>query len=173
MKMKTAPINQTSQFNKLNVGKELKHTNKIIQWANVVAYTSVAAWLCLVGVIFYISGPLTEDNSNYQRLSPTLCFVSNMVASFELGAILLRIIHQYNVDGTKWIKRFGNGGFNNGYVIMGMSALTNLWLSNYLSPVITDSITGMNIYPLRWAQWTVSVRACFFCTRYSFSCFFL
>ena len=103
--MKTAPINQTSQFNKLNVGKELKHTNKIIQWANVVAYTSVAAWLCLVGVIFYISGPLTEDNSNYQRLSPTLCFVSNMVASFELGAILLRIIHQYNVDGTKWIKR--------------------------------------------------------------------
>jgi hypothetical protein len=166
MAMKTARSHQTPPL--LKLGKEAEHTNKIIQWSNVVALLSVAVWLVLVSIIFYLSGPMTEDNPNYQRLSKRSCSVSNTVASFELGAILLRIIHQSNLDGTKWIKKFGNGGFNNGYVIMGMSAITNLWLANFLTPVTTDNITGMTVYPLRWAQWSVSVRriSCFF-----FSCF--
>lgn len=159
MAMKTARSHQTPPL--LKLGKEAEHTNKIIQWSNVVALLSVAVWLVLVSIIFYLSGPMTEDNPNYQRLSTRSCSVSNTVASFELGAILLRIIHQSNLDGTKWIKKFGNGGFNNGYVIMGMSAITNLWLANFLTPVTTDNITGMTVYPLRWAQWSVSVRRLF------------
>ena len=132
------------------------HTRNILTWADVSAKTTLLAWVILVAIIFFLAGPMVDTNPIYGRLSPTASAAANTVACFQLSGILLRIVHQCNMDRSRWIARFGiKGGFNIAFVVMSISAATNLLLANFPTPVLHDEITGKSTYSLRWAEWTI------------------
>jgi MFS family permease len=51
--------------------------------------------------------------------------------------------------------RFGSSPYHLTVVIMLISALTNFQLANFPTPTYRDMISGMTVYPIRWAEWTI------------------
>ena len=132
------------------------HTRNILSWANICAKTTLLAWVILVAIIFFLAGTtMVDTNPSYERLRPTASAAANIAACFQLSGILLRIVHQCFLDRSRWITRFGNGGFNTAIVVMSISAATNLLLANFPTPVFHDDVSGKATYPLRWAEWII------------------
>ena len=158
--------------------EEASHTKKIMTWANNVGQLSFVLWFALLIIIFCLSGPIVATNTIYQRVSPASSLVLNMAATVQMFAILLQCIHHFNLSQNHWINNFGNGVFKQIIVIMSVSVITNLLIANFPTPVLHDKITGLHVYPLRWAEWTVLVRSLFCCLlvsrlvyRCKFDCF--
>ena len=140
--------------------KEAVHTRKIVRWAQFACIISIGSWLVLVSIIFYLAGiPPSEitasSNPNYTRVSETSKTVANAAAMFQVCAILLRTIHHLNSSSSKWMVRFGSSPYHLTVVIMLISALTNFQLANFPTPTYRDMISGMTVYPIRWAEWTI------------------
>ena len=145
--------------------KEADHTRKIMIWAMFSAKTTVVTWVSFVAFIYWCSGPMNDTNPIYQTIDPSSKLISNIAAAFQILAITLRMIHNCNMKQKHWVDQFGNGGYYTVIVIMLISASTNILLANFPTPVLTDQITGMVVYPIRWAEWTVLVGTLTFMTE--------
>jgi len=135
--------------------KEAVHTQKIVVWTQYAWTISAFAWLVIISAIFYLSGPMSDDNPSYARVSARSSTIANYCGSFQLVAIALRTIHHINTSKDRWMIRFGSSPFHMTIIVMLISALTNFLLANYPTPVLHDQISGMTVYALRWAEWIV------------------
>ena len=83
--------------------KEAVHTQKIVVWTQYAWTISAFAWLVIISAIFYLSGPMSDDNPSYARVSARSSTIANYCGSFHLVAIALRTIHHINTSKDRWM----------------------------------------------------------------------